>query len=52
MGAVALALRARAFVREEGLMGRFVAGEAPALDNALGEALSEIGREIDGMRIP
>ncbi len=33
-------------------MGRFVAGEAQALDNALGEALSEIGREIDGMRIP
>ena len=33
-------------------MGRFVAGDAPELDRALADALSEIGGEIDAMRVP
>ena len=33
-------------------MGRFVAGDAPELDRALAGALSEMGGEIDAMRVP
>lgn len=33
-------------------MGRFVAGDAPELDRALADALSEMGGEIDAMRVP